>query len=532
MFRRILATAVAIATTSANAGINPDSLRPLAAQDWDEAAAAHLLRRTSFGGTPTQAERLASMSVEQAVASLVDYEQIRYEPAPPQIDDVLFQPVDRQQLRGLSEDERRKLQLERQQAERRAIEEIRLWWVERMVESPRPFEEVMTLFWHGHFTSGYREVRRPLLMLEQNEFLRRHAQANFSDLVHGISRDRAMLVYLDGVRNNKKKPNENYGRELMELFTLGVGNYTENDVKAAARAFTGWGFDREGFRFSPRNHDYGVKKFLGRTGRFNGDDIVDIIIQQPACAQYLARKLLEKFVRPDPSRKLVAALSGVIRRNKFELKPTMKTLLASQAFYHPSARGSLVKSPVELVVGTARTLGVRINDLRAAERAMALMGQELLQPPNVKGWDGGKAWINTATLFYRYNTVTGLVFGTGRAPRPRPREAATKTNSPADSRMMQMMFTQQLPRARRNSDPQPPFDAIGTIRSARLSDAREIVDFFCDRLLAVPLSGAKRDQLVAYLDGGGRFNLRDRKAADRLRMLVTLICSTPEYQMY
>jgi uncharacterized protein (DUF1800 family) len=509
----------------AAAEVRSDSLKPLAGADWDRGAAAHLLRRAGFCGTPTQVDELAAMTVERAVESLLNCDE-PYAPAPPLFDDELMRAVDRRAQRELSEDERRQIQQKRQRLERAAFEETRLWWIERLIESPRPFEEKMTLFWHGHFTSGFREVRNPIFMREQNEFLRRHALANFADLVQGISRDRAMLVYLDGARNNKKQPNENYARELMELFTLGVGHYSEADIKEAARAFTGWGYDRYGFRFNPRNHDYGSKRFLGRDGKLDGDDVVDAILAKPECSMFLARNLLEFFVRPDPERKLVAALAGQIRRHKYEMAPVMKALLMSQAFYHADARGCLVKSPAELVASTARMFGTKVYDLRAAERAMAAMGQELMQPPNVKGWDGGTAWINTATLFNRYNAVARLISGGGERGR---RRADDSVDSDAEYNMMMMS---PAAKSRTEREMQPAYDGLAVVRAQGLSDAAEIVDYFCENLLAVPLAGGKRDQLAAYLDDGKRFDVDDRGAKQRLRMMLTLLCSTPEFQMY
>jgi len=240
---------------------------------------------------------------------------------------------------------------------------------------------------------------------------------------------------------------------------------------------------------------------------------------------FLARNLLEFFVRPDPPRKLVAALAVQIRRHKYEMAPVMKTLLMSQAFYHADARGCLVKSPVELVASTARMFGTKVHDLRAAERAMAAMGQELMQPPNVKGWDGGKAWINTATLFNRYNAVARLVSGSDRGRR------RSDASSDSEGRGNMMMMSPEA-KSRTERAPQPAYGVLEIVRAKHLSDAVEIVDYFCETLLAVPFSGGKRDQLAAYLDDGKRFDVNGRGAERRLRMVVTLLCSTPEFQMY
>ncbi|MGE0479306.1 MAG: DUF1800 family protein [Phycisphaerae bacterium] len=512
------------------------ALRPLDEKYWDHAAAAHLLRRAGFGGTPEEVDRLVALGLSGAVESLVNYQKTEYDTPAAFIPELVREPYNRAILRAAGDEERRKLIAERQMAERRAHEETRLWWLDRMIHSPRPFEEKLTLFWHGHFTSGAREVRNAIFMKDQNELLRRYAAGNFRDLLMQISRDRAMLVYLDGAKNVKKQPNENFARELLELFTLGVGNYSESDIKAAARAFTGWAYNDEGFQFRRRDHDTGPKTFLGKTGPWDGGDIIDIILDRPQCSQFLARTILEFFVRPEPDRALVNALAVEIRKNKYELKPVFETLFKSQAFYSEASRGALVKCPTEVVVGTARQLGLPIADLFSAERAMAGMGQELMQPPNVKGWDGGAKWINTATLHARYNYVGRLIHGQGdgagaRAARRMMAKASNDEALDGEEKPAGMMSTAGG-RTRIGGDKQPKYDAVATLRRYAFETAEEVVDHYTQHLLATPLAAEKREQLIAYLRGeDGAFRLEDADAGDRLRTLVHLICSTPEYQM-
>ncbi|MBW7905741.1 MAG: DUF1800 domain-containing protein [Phycisphaerae bacterium] len=511
------------------------SLEALPAAQWDAQAAAHLLRRAGFGGTPAEVERLHRLGVEGAVDWLVDFDRQGYAPAPPAVDPLVMEGLDRTELRGKTPEERREIIEQRRRAERESFEEIRLWWIERMATTPRPLEERMTLFWHGHFTSGMREVRRAQFMLEQNEFLRRRALDSFRELLIGISRDRGMLTYLDGNRNVARAPNENYARELLELFTLGIGNYTEADIKAAARAFTGWSYNESGFIFRRAQHDGGPKRFLGRSGNLTGEDVIDAILEQPACARFLARKLLEYFVRPDPPRELVEALAREIRRQKYALRPVMRTLLKSRAFYHPEARGSLVRSPVDVVIGTARTLGVPVANLPAAQRALTAMGQELMQPPNVKGWDGGKAWINTATLFTRYNTVGELIHGAGdqRAVRAMMAEENDEAVVVGDASLVREPAEPMKPRKRLQRSGQPAYDALAAVQPRGLTTPEQIVDFYAGHLLAAPLPAAKREELVRYLAGpDGRFTLSAPQAAGRIRTMIHLLLSTPEYQMY
>lgn len=560
-----------LASTPAWADNAEFSMDPLPDALWDVHAAEHLLRRAGFSGTPQHVRRLHDMGLDAAVAFLVDYRKIDWALAPPPLEPEALDDFERDEMRSLTDEERQERRELYRRAHQRSFEQVRWWWIDRMVKTPRPFEEKLTLFWHGHFTSGMREVRNALHLLEQNNFLRDHALANFRDLLLGISRDRAMLAYLDNRNNVKRKPNENYARELMELFSLGVGNYSEDDVKAAARAFTGWSFDGQGFVFHRSAHDDGEKRFLGRRGNFDGRDIIDIIIEQPACSRFIARKILEFFVRPDPPPRLVENFALVLRREKLELRPAFKTLFRSRAFFHPASRGALIKSPVELLVIAAREFELNLDELPAAERAMTAMGQELLQPPNVKGWDGKQKWINTATLFNRYNFVGALINGRGDPTRPgrvarrpeRPPTIVRRESSAADrpddfagEASMTMMSADDddhppapepndeeiaartfrhamTARSRAQGRPQPAIDVAALVHQHSLSSAEEIVDFFVRSYLAVELPSVKREQLIAYLigDGDRAFDANSRAAAPRLRTLLNLLTSTPEYQL-
>ena len=509
-------------------------LTPLDEKGWDRDKAAHLLRRAGFGGTATEVDALFAKGIAQAVASLVDYGPIPYAPAAPAIDPAIREAIDRVERRRMDEAERQRVREERQRQERRSLVELRLWWIERLVESPRPLEEKLTLFWHGHFTSGAREVQRTWFLLEQNEFLRHYASATFKELLIGISKDRAMLVYLDNARNSVRSPNENYARELLELFTLGVGNYTEADIRSAARAFTGWSLDEEGFRFRPGEHDDGIKRFLGRAGALDGDDVIDIILEQPACSKFLARALLVYFVTPEPSREFVDRFAAEIRRNNYSIRPSLRTLFLSEGFYDEKHRGALIKSPVELLVSTARQLGVRVSDLPSAAAAMSEMGQELFQPPNVKGWVGGTKWINTATLFCRYNTVAGLIFGTERrGPFQRMMGGEEPAADLLQNDEMRMLSEAAAPLSRIRAGRQQPVLISGALGQRDLKSASQVVDFCANHFLAVPMVSEKRDALVRYLDGpDGRFAPADKDAVSRLRTMLHLLFSTPEFQVY
>ncbi|MGE3182324.1 MAG: DUF1800 family protein, partial [Phycisphaerae bacterium] len=261
LIRVFSAITVVLSATAHELDVLPD-------QQWTRDAAAHLLRRAGFGGTAAEVNALFERGLEGAVNFLVDYDEMPYDPNAAAIAPDVLQPFDRRSQRGKERGEIRKAIQERRRAERVSLVESRLWWFERLADSPRPFEEKMTLFWHGHFTSGARKVRRAEFMHDQNVFLRRYALANFRELLQGISRDPAMLVYLDNQRNSARSPNENYARELLELFTLGVGNYSEADIRAAARAFTGWTVRGDTFEFIHDDHDFGPKRFFGKAGNW------------------------------------------------------------------------------------------------------------------------------------------------------------------------------------------------------------------------------------------------------------------------
>jgi len=294
---------------------------------------------------------------------------------------------------------------------REALTAVQLWWVDRMIATPAPLQEKMTLFWHGHFTTAalQKDVTTPEI-LAQNALFRSYALGNVRELTQRVAVDPAMLKYLDNLHNDAAHPNENFARELMELYTLGIGNYTEADVREAARAWTGVRIRRgTGEVFvNPRLHDDGSKTFLGRTGNFSGTDIVNVIFEQPATARFLATKLLTFFVYADPEPELVDSVAALLRARDFDLAPVITTLFSSNVFYSDRAYRALVKSPVEFVVGSYRLFGVAQAEPTALG-ALRRMTQILYYPPNVKGWPGGSAWLNTSTILARENFANALM---------------------------------------------------------------------------------------------------------------------------
>ena len=384
---------------------------------WNTRLAAHLLRRAGFGGSPADVARLAQGSMPDAVTSLVAFpstERLADAPADLPSDRELALRVMQAKVNATPGapdpnvvEMRKQLRMEL----RRAIMSLQLWWLDRMIATPAPLQEKMTLFWHGHFTTAaIQKGVSPRATLAQNALFRSYALGNVRELTQRVAVDPAMLRYLDNIHNEAAHPNENFARELMELYTLGIGNYAEADVREAARAWTGLRIRRAtgDVYLNPRLHDAESKTFLGRTGDFTGTDIVNIILEQPAAARFFATKLLTFFVYADPEPQLVDDVARLLRDHDFELAPVMTALLSSNVFYSPRAYRALVKSPVEFVVGSYQLFNVPAAQPLALD-ALRRMTQVLFYPPNVKGWPGGSAWLNTSTVLARENFANALL---------------------------------------------------------------------------------------------------------------------------
>ncbi|HEV7214201.1 MAG TPA: DUF1800 domain-containing protein [Chloroflexota bacterium] len=426
---------------------------------------AHLLRRAGFGAGPDELARYQQLGYAAAVDKLVNYSQIdnsALENAMPTLD-----------------------------LTQRGVQEISAAWLQRMLHTARPLEEKMTLFWHGHFATGDSKVQSAALMWQQNGIFRANAAGNFHDLLLGVSKDPAMLKWLDGNENHKRAPNENYGRELMELFTLGIGNYTEDDVHAAARAFTGWHAPRGVFQFNARDHDSSAKTFLGQTGPWDGGDILNIILQQPAHATFLMTKLYKFFVDPNPSSANIQKYADLYTQNRYELAPVLQAMYMSPEFQAQSAVQSLIKSPAEYLIGAFKHLGIG-TITKQAPGVLTLLGQQLFNPPNVAGWPGGPSWINTGTILNRYNEANRLV--TARS------KDGTSWTPPAD------------------------LSSIG-------STADQIVDYYSTLLLGSDITATTRAALIGYLNGDSGFSADAAGIDERLRGLVHLTMISPTYSL-
>jgi uncharacterized protein (DUF1800 family) len=399
-------------------------LSPLSTNQWNFDAAAHLLVRAGFGGRPGEIEKLRALGLNKAIDSLVDASQDFTPPpdwADPHNEDELQKQV-KEAPEGPEKQAARKALNEKNKLEMR---DLTHWWITRMVNTPSPFVEKMTLFWHGHFATSGEKVRPAFKMWLQNQTLRAYASSDFGSLVKAISRDPAMLVWLDTIQSKKGAPNENFAREVMELFTLGEGHYSESDVKEAARAFTGYRLDQpsQSFKFVPQQFDATPKTFLGRTGNWDGDQIIDLILANPHCTSFVATKIWRFFAYEDPSPQLVEALGSELRNVHYQIRPFMKQVFASAEFHGAHSRNSQIKSPVQFLVQALRTLPIAVPNEDVIEYAFRQMDQIPFYPPNVKGWDGGKSWINTATLAFRYKLARQLVEGIspGELGMPKPK---------------------------------------------------------------------------------------------------------------
>ena len=282
----------------------------------------------------------------------------------------------------------------------RGVRDLNTEWVQRMISTDSPLREKMTLFWHGHFAC--REEGNPYFAQTLNNIQRANALGNFKTLLVQVSQSAAMLNFLNNQQNHKGHPNENFARELMELFTLGRGNYTEQDIKQSARAFTGWMHDEAGnFKFNPKTHDDGDKTFFGQTGNFDGEGIIDIILSKPTTAEFISRKLYKFFVNDDPNETHVQELANHFYKSNYDIAELMHRMFTADWFYAPENMGNKIKSPVEFIVGFSRQFYIDYTKPEVLLQLQRGLGQALFYPPNVAGWAGGKSWIDSSSLMLR-----------------------------------------------------------------------------------------------------------------------------------
>ncbi|VTR95740.1 Uncharacterized protein OS=Singulisphaera acidiphila (strain ATCC BAA-1392 / DSM 18658 / VKM B-2454 / MOB10) GN=Sinac_7507 PE=4 SV=1: DUF1800 [Gemmata massiliana] len=466
---------------------------PTAANPWDRKWAAHLYRRAAFGTSAADLDRAVKDGPVKTLDQLLAGQSNAAEMVPTLTDVgkvAAARDGDGTQLRG--------------------------WWLYCMLQGGHPLREKMALFWHNHFATSLVKVRDPNLMFRQNCLFRTHALGHFGPLLHAVTRDGAMLVWLDSNSNVKAKPNENYARELMELFSLGVGNYTEKDVREAARAFTGWHTNGTGFEFNEAQYDFGDKTVLGKTGPWRGDDIVKIVLEQPAAARFLVRKLYTFFVSEiSPPQALLEPLCESFRKSDYEVAALVKTMLSSRHFYSEHAFRKRIKSPVEYALGAVLATYRRFDEDDPHYKVIAHqslikwlngMGQSLFAPPNVKGWPGGRTWLNTATVLERNNFAAELTSGTVWAPPPE---------------MSLFVVSSDLP-------PPKALDPARALEDAHATTSEAIVDALIDAYMPGGVRSEAREKLVAFVDEDKPTGL---PLAHRAREAAHAILTMPEAQL-
>jgi len=422
---------------------------------------------------------------------------------------------DARAAKNASPEQRQQMQRDERQIENGRILELRGWWLQRMAKGPRAFQEKMTLFWHGHFATSFEKVRDSYYMWRQNELFRRMATGNWLELLTEAGKDPAMLVWLDQAQSRKDHPNENFAREVMELFALGEGHYTEKDITEAARALTGWSLDPEPqkFIYRPFIHDNGEKIVLGKTGNLDGDDFLAQIVAQPQAAIFITAKLWNFFAGEMPSPKLNAGLADLFRRGGNNFKPLMRVIFLTEEFYSPSVVRNEIKSPVQWLVGSCRMLECELPPPLVSTNLLRSLGQDLFAPPNVKGWDGGLAWITTNNLLARYNQAAMLAQGDMAIASSL---ATGPTKNPAKVKQIQNRMRNMRAGG---------VDVTKIFTEQERSDKEMLIAALEKRLLQGNLKDKQERTLRGYLDGKNALDEND------IRDAIRLVMCTPEYQV-
>ena len=588
-----------------------EDLSAIGAQDWTRERARHLLDRAGFGGPPEEVARLAAMPPEGAVAWFIDFKAIDDSHLPPFDPSGIYDPSltpfppTRPAATRLAEETGSAMGVDAKPSGPRRLQpvadrfffwlrasmletrRVANWWADRMVATNRPLQEKLALFWHGHFASSEEKVRDYRKMLGQVTLFQEHAAGNFGTLLSAVARDPGMLVFLDAGENLKSRPNENFGRELMELFTMGVGNYTEQDLREAARAFTGWRDNDLSFHIDEAQHDAGQKTVLGHTGPLGGQDVLDIILAQPATANFIAGKLYRFFVRDDLAPQFQEKLGGLLRASSYEIAPFLQTVFLSRDFYSPSSVGTHIKGPVELIVSTYRRLGLNATPgMPDFNSTSTDLGQALLNPPTVAGWSQGRAWITPGSLLARGNFARAVLLPdviafTDPNLEPYPAQlrafnariragddiaTASRIVDGADSKQAQSSdmsaskrqsgmatanllseheefnthyaslkgWEEAVRRVKATPRAAAQFSLTTLLLEGGARSSGDAVDCLVARFLSVPLDPAARSAAVSFLEAELGTKDLDRAKTyleEPLRLTAHLIMSTPEYQL-
>jgi uncharacterized protein (DUF1800 family) len=442
------------------------------ALDTTRSQVAHLLRRAGFGATEAELDQYTALGFAGAVDRLLN---------PELVDDSATD----QQLTPLTTD----------LGDPKKVESAKFWWLNRMLYTQRPLQEKVTLFWHNHFATANSKVGNSVLMQQQIQLFRDDGLGNFETLLQKVTRDPATLIWLDNRLNRKGAPNENYAREVQELFTVGIGNYTEQDIHDAARAFTGHTLDKNlKYVFNAGQHDNGQKTFQGQTGNFDADDILAILVRNPATARFITTKLFKFFAYDNPDSSTIDRLANTFVTSSFDIRSVLRDIFTGPEFLSPQAFHGQIKQPVDLVLGSLKSLNVQ-NIGPDVTQTLRRMGQDLLNPPDVSGWKGGPAWLNATTLFERFNWGNRLSMG----------RDATK----------------------------PYFaDVPGQLQAHGVTSPEGLVDYYLGLLVDGDVTPEARQALVDYLNAAGPLALDNSGALDlKARGLVHLALAAPTYQL-
>ena len=589
----MLLTSLAVTAQAADPWLN--DLQPLTNREWNYERAQHLLERAGFGATPKEIEQLAQLTPAQAVRRLVRYQATpdKFKPfedsgshdaglepfaasrpaatdlakATGQALGVKVKPAGNRQVQQVADRYLYWLRASRLETHR-----LSYWWANRMLTSPRPFQEKMTLFWHGHFATTEEKVRDYRKLHVQNNVLRKHANCKFRTLMVAVAKDPAMLAFLDAAANLKGAPNENFAREIMELFTMGVGNYTEQDIQEAARAFTGWNYQGLKFVINPAQHDDGLKTVLQKTGRFNGEQVIDILLAQPVSAEFLAGKLYRYFVREDLSPVYQQQLGELLRNADYDVAVFMEKVLLSKDFYSEATVATRIKPPVELLISTYKKLGLKtVPGLPDFNQQSEMLGQKLFYPPNVAGWAHGRSWITPGLLLARgnviYDTVyppidfvapdrvpNGLYQITSVADQLAQGQDITTATKPVGKNTGEMSMSNQGDRDedfntrlasynawRKAIENVKPIDRSpaklslsAMLRQAKCKTTNEAVAYLVKRFVSVKVDASVQAQIAAMLSqdlGTSDLAAADSYMEDALRNVLHVILSLPAYQL-